>query len=326
MIVARAPLRVSFFGGGTDYPEYFQREPGAVLATAIDKFSYVTASPFPSQLFDYSLRVAYRKVESVKSVAEIEHRVYRECLRLCGLEQDVELHNIADLPAFTGLGSSSTFTVALLHALHSFKGEFVRPMDLAYEAIRIERHILGENVGCQDQTMAAIGGFQMIEFRSEDDIVCHRVPLSPPRRRELEEHLLLVFTRLTRRSSDIVAQQLRRVDDNIATLRRMRAMVDEGVSILTGGQPLAAFGALLHQAWLAKHSLDASVSSAEIDALYQQGLAAGALGGKLLGAGGGGFLLFLAPPEAHPRLRETFASHQVLEIRVDAPGSEIIFS
>jgi D-glycero-alpha-D-manno-heptose-7-phosphate kinase len=326
MIVSRAPLRISFFGGGTDYPEYFQREPGAVLATAIDKFSYVTASPFPSQLFDYSLRIAYRKVESVKSVAEIEHHVYRECLKLCGLEQDIELHNIADLPAFTGLGSSSTFTVALLHALHSFKGEFVRPMDLAYEAIHIERQCLHENVGCQDQTMAAVGGFQMIEFRGEDNILCHRVPLSPQRRLDLEQHLLLVFTRMTRRASDIVAQQLRRVDDNIPTLRRMRAMVDEGLNILTGSQPLEAFGALLHQSWMAKHSLASGVSNGEIDALYEQGLQAGAMGGKLLGAGGGGFLLFFAPPEAHARLRATFASHQLLTAKIDAPGSEIIFS
>jgi D-glycero-alpha-D-manno-heptose-7-phosphate kinase len=297
-----------------------------VLATAIDKFSYVTASPFPSQLFDYSLRIAYRKVESVKSVAEIEHHVYRECLRLCGLEQDIELHNIADLPAFTGLGSSSTFTVALLHALHSFKGEFVRPMDLAYEAIHIERQCLGENVGCQDQTLAAVGGVQLIEFRAEDDIICHRVPLAPARRQELEAHLLLVFTRMTRRASDIVAAQLRRVDDNRPTLRRMRAMVDEGLDILTGGGPLEAFGALLHEAWEAKHSLDHGVSNAEIDALYRQGLEGGALGGKLLGAGGGGFLLFFAPPEAHARLRAAFAQHQLLPVKVDVPGSEIVLA
>jgi len=326
MIVSRAPLRISFFGGGTDYPEYFRREPGAVLATAIDKFSYVTASPFPSQLFDYSLRIAYRKIESVKSVAEIEHHVYRECLRLCGLEQDIELHNIADLPAFTGLGSSSTFTVALLHALHSFKGEFVRPMDLAYEAIHIERQCLHENVGCQDQTLAAVGGRHLIEFRAEDDILCHRVPLAPARREALEQHLLLVFTRMTRKASDVVAHQLSRVEDNRPTLRRMRAMVDEGLSILTGSQPLEAFGALLHQAWQAKHSLDSGISNAEIDTLYEQGRQAGALGGKLLGAGGGGFLLFFAPPEKHPALRAAFASHQLLPVKIDAPGSEIIFS
>jgi len=326
IIRAKAPLRISFFGGGTDYPEYFRHEPGAVLAAAIDKFSYVTASPFPSQLFDYSLRVAYRKVESVTSVSAIEHNVYRECLKLCGLERDVELHNIADLPAFSGLGSSSTFTVALLHALHCFKGEFVRPLDLAYEAIHVERRCLAENVGCQDQSLAALGGFNLVEFRAEDHILCHRVPLPPPRLAELEHHLLLVFTRLTRRASDVVAQQLARVEHNRPTLRRMRAMVDQGWDILTGDQPLSRFGALLHEAWLAKQSLDSGISNGEIDAMYQHGLAAGALGGKLLGAGAGGFLLFFAPPETHPALERAFAHHQLVKVSLGAPGSQIIFS
>jgi D-glycero-alpha-D-manno-heptose-7-phosphate kinase len=326
MIIARAPLRISFFGGGTDYPEYFRHESGAVLATAIDKFSYVTASQFPSQLFDYSLRVAYRKVESVSSLGEIEHSVFRECLKLCGLERDVELHNIADLPAFSGLGSSSTFTVALLHALHSFKGEFVQPIDLAYEAIRIERQCLHENVGCQDQTIAAVGGFDLVEFRAEDHILVHRVPLSPARLAELEQNLLLVFTRITRRASDIVSHQLSRIEQNRPTLRRMRAMVDQGWEILTTNKPLSRFGELLRQAWEAKNSLDNNVSNGEIDVMYRRGLDAGALGGKLLGAGGGGFLLFFAAPEVHPKLVECFAGHQIVKVRLSAPGSQIIFS
>ncbi len=326
MIIARAPVRISFFGGGTDYPEYFTTEPGAVLASAIDKFSYVTANPFPSQLFDYSLRIAYRKIESVTAVSDIEHNVYRECLKLCGLERDIELHNIADLPAFTGLGSSSAFTVALLQALHAFKGEFVRPLDLAYEAIQVERHALQENVGCQDQAMAALGGLNLLEFRAEDHIVCHRVPVAPDRLRELEQHLLLVFTRITRRASEVVAPQLLRVAANRPTLRRMRAMVDEGWDILTSARPLDDFGALLHQAWEAKHSLDSSVSNSEIDALYARGRSAGALGGKLLGAGGGGFLLFFIRPEAQPALEAEFADRQVVRVELNAPGSQIVFS
>lgn len=326
MIIARAPVRISFFGGGTDYPEYFQSEPGAVLASAIDKFSYVTANPFPSQLFDYSLRIAYRKIESVAAVDDIEHNVYRECLKRCGLVRDVELHNIADLPAFTGLGSSSTFTVALLQALHALKGEFVRPLDLAYEAIQIERHALGENVGCQDQAMAALGGLNLLEFRAEDHILCHRVPITPDRLADLEQHLLLVFTRITRRASEVVAHQLKRVDDNRPTLRRMRRMVDEGWNILTSQQPLSEFGGLLHRAWEAKHSLDGSISNPEIDALYQRGRDAGAIGGKLLGAGGGGFLLFFVPPEAQAGLEAEFADRQVIRVKLGAPGSQVIFS
>ncbi|WP_228015999.1 GHMP family kinase ATP-binding protein [Synechocystis salina] len=189
MLISRAPVRISFFGGGTDYPEYFLQHGGAVLATAIDKFSYVTASPFLSHLFDYSIRVSYRKVELVKNPSEMEHVVFRECLKFCGLEKDIELHNVADLPAFTGLGSSSAFTVSLLQALHSFKGEFIRPLDLAYEAIYVERHLVNDKVGCQDQLMAAMGGFNLVEFRKEDDIVVSRVTMAPARMAEFEEHI-----------------------------------------------------------------------------------------------------------------------------------------
>lgn len=326
MLISRAPVRISFFGGGTDYPEYFLRHGGAVLATAIDKFAYLTASPFPSQLFDYTIRLSYRQVELIKNVTEIQHNVYRECLKFCGLERDIELHNVADLPAFTGLGSSSTFTVALLHALHCFKGEFIRPLDLAYEAIHVERNLLHDRVGCQDQLMAAVGGFNLVEFRTETDIIVHRIPLSPQRLAEFEQHLFIVFTGIKRRASEVVAQQLDKVADNTDTLKQMRKMVDEGWDILTGNRPLSAFGNLLHQAWIAKRSLSQVISNSEIDRLYQQGLEGGAWGGKLLGAGAGGFLLFFAPPETHPRLRSIFGDKQVLKVKINAPGSEIIFS
>lgn len=326
MLISRAPVRISFFGGGTDYPEYFLKHGGAVLATAIDKYSYVTASPFLSHLFDYSIRVSYRKVELAKTVQEIEHSVYRECLKFCGLDRDIELHNVADLPAFTGLGSSSAFTVSLLQALHSFKGEFVKPLELAYEAIYVERHLIHDRVGCQDQVMAAMGGFNLVEFRNEDDIIVTRIPLSADRLREFEQHLFIVFTGIRRKAADVVAKQLQRVDDNVATLKLMRSMVDEGCDILTGNRPLTHFGELLHQTWVAKRSLDTSISNAEIDQVYELGLQAGALGGKLLGAGAGGFILFFAPPETHDRLRQAFQHHQVLEIKLAAPGSQIIFS
>jgi D-glycero-alpha-D-manno-heptose-7-phosphate kinase len=326
MLISRAPVRISFFGGGTDYPEYFLKQGGAVLATAINKFSYVTASPFPSHLFDYLIRLSYRKVELVKTVDEIEHSVYRECLKFCGLDKDIELHNVADLPAFTGLGSSSAFTVSLLQALHSFKGEFVRPLDLAYEAIYVERHLVKDRVGCQDQLMSAMGGFNLVEFRTEDDIVVNRVPISPERLAEFEAHIFIVFTGIKRKASQVVEQQLKRVGDNTDTLKKMRQMVDQGWDILTSNQPLSAFGELLHEAWVAKRSLDTVISNPEIDKLYQMGQEAGAWGGKLLGAGAGGFMLFFAPPELHENLKQTFANHQVLSIKINAPGSQIIFS
>ena len=326
MIISRAPVRISFFGGGTDYPEYFLKEGGAVLATAIDKFSYVTASPFLSHLFDYSIRVSYRQAELVRSVNDIQHNVYRECLKLCKLERDIELHNVADLPAFTGLGSSSAFTVSLLHALHSFKGEFLRPIDLAYEAIHVERHLLRDNVGCQDQVLAAMGGFNLIEFRTETDIEVQRVPLLPERLNEFEQHLFVVFSGVKRKASDVVAQQLQRLNQNRKTLRALRAMVDQGYDILTSQRPLREFGILLHSAWEAKRSLDRGVATTQIDEIYRRGLAAGAWGGKLLGAGGGGFMLFLAPPKAHPKLRRAFAGHQLLQLKLNAAGSQIIYS
>jgi D-glycero-alpha-D-manno-heptose-7-phosphate kinase len=326
MIISRAPVRISFFGGGTDYPEHFLEEGGAVLATAIDKYSYITASTFLSHLFDYAVRLSYRQNELVRRVEDIEHNVFRECLKLVGLDRDIELHAVADLPAFTGLGSSSAFTVSLLHALHSFKGDFIPPLDLAYEAIHVERNVLHDRVGCQDQVLAAVGGFNLVEFRTEREIIVRRVPISPERQRQFERHLFVVFTGIRRKAAEVVTTQLAKVAENRAVLGRMRAMVYEGWDILTSQRPLAEFGRLLADAWCAKRSLDGGVSSAEIDVMYEAGRRAGALGGKLLGAGGGGFLLFFAPPELHPRLAEVFKDQQVLEVRCNAPGSEIIFA
>lgn len=324
MKMTRAPLRISFFGGGTDYPEHFTRHGGAVLGSAIDKFSYITASPFPSRLFDYSVRVSYRKVELVKTVDEIEHAVYRACLHYCGLERDIELHNVADLPAFTGLGSSSTFTVGLLHALHAFKEESVSPLDLAYEAIHIERNVLKENVGCQDQALAAVGGLNVIEFRAEDDMKVTPLDLPAGRIEELERHCFVVYTGVRRRASDVVADQLKNVDRNREALLAMRAMVDRGAEILAGGGDLLAFGRLLHDAWERKRALSDTVSNEQIDAMYRTGLEHGAVGGKLLGAGGGGFLLLFAPPERHNDLCTAFDGYQPVDIRLNAPGSTVV--
>jgi len=326
MIITRAPLRVSFCGGGTDFPEYFREHGGAVLATAIDKFSYVTASPFQSHLFDYAVRVSYSQGELVKNINDIQHPVFRECLRFCGFDKDIELHTVADLPAFTGLGSSSSFTVALLQALHAYKGEFVRPLELAYEAIHIERNVLKECVGVQDQTTSAVGGFNVLEFRGEDDIRVHPLALSAKRIAEIEAHCFLLFTGVKRRAHGVEAKKMKKMDDNRDHLRAMRLMVDEGQSLLASGKSLSEFGLLLHNAWLAKRQLEDSVSSPEIDEIYATGRAAGAWGGKLLGAGGGGFVLFIAPPERRHKLEAVFASKHYQSIRINAPGSQVVFA
>jgi D-glycero-alpha-D-manno-heptose-7-phosphate kinase len=326
MIISRAPLRVSFCGGGTDFPEYFRKNGGAVLATAIDQFSYVTASPFQSHLFDYAVRVSYSKGELVRNIDDIEHPVFRECLRFCGFGKDIELHTVADLPAFTGLGSSSSFTVALLQALHAYKGGFVRPLELAYEAIHIERNVLKECVGVQDQAMSAVGGFNVLEFHGENDIRVQPLALSRERIQEIEAHIFLVFTGVKRRAHSLEAKKIQKLEANRDHLREMRLMVDEGRSLLASGNSLSGFGLLLHKAWMAKRQLDDCVSSEEIDEIYAKGLAAGAWGGKLLGAGGGGFILFIAPPECRCKLDGVFSDRHRLNIHVNAPGSQIIFA
>jgi D-glycero-alpha-D-manno-heptose-7-phosphate kinase len=326
MIISRAPLRVSFFGGGTDFPEYFREHGGAVLATAIDKFSYVTVSAFQSHLFDYAVRVSYSKGELVKNLDEIQHPVFRECLRYCGFAKDIEIHTVADLPAFTGLGSSSSFTVSMLQALHAYKGEFIRPLELAYEAIHIERNVLKECVGVQDQATAAIGGFNVLEFHAEDDIRVHSLSLSPGRIQEIEAHLFMVFTGVKRRAHNLEAKKIQNFSANGDHLREMRRMVDDGHDLLVSAKPLAEFGSLLHNAWMAKRRLDGCVSTPEIDMLYEIGIAAGAWGGKLLGAGGGGFILFIAPPECHGKLKKVFSEKHTMNIRINAPGSQVVFA
>ena len=204
--------------------------------------------------------------------------------------------------------------------------DFIPPLDLAYEAIYVERHLVKDKVGCQDQLMAAMGGFNLVEFRKEDDIVVSRVTMTPERMAEFEEHIFIVFTGIKRRAAHVVEKQLKRVGDNRETLKLMRSMVDKGWDILTSNQCLSAFGELLDQAWQAKRSLDVGISNGDIDRIYHQGREAGAWGGKLLGAGAGGFMLFFAPPSVHSHLAETFKDHQVLSVKINAPGSQIIFS
>jgi D-glycero-alpha-D-manno-heptose-7-phosphate kinase len=326
MIISRAPLRISFFGGGSDFPEFFNSESGAVLASAIDKFSYVTASPFHSGLFDYKLRVSYSKGEQVKCLDEIQHPVFRECLRYCNLESDIELHTVADLPSFTGLGSSSSFTVALLNTLYAYQGKNISPLQLAYDSIYIERKILKEWVGIQDQVTAAIGGFNLLEFFAEDDVRVHPIPIELNRIQELEAHIFLLFTGIKRSAQSIERQKIQRIDGLTKSLTSIKKMAYKGLDLLTCNHSLEGFGLLLHQAWIEKKQLADVVSNQEINRLYNQGLEAGAWGGKLLGAGGGGFILFIAPPEAHKQLVHEFTGYQVVACKLNAPGAEVIYS
>lgn len=324
MIITRTPLRISFLGGGTDYPEYFETHGGAVLGTAVDKSAYFSLSRFYSKMFDYSIRIAYRKVECVNSIEELEHVPFRECLRWAGLTRDIEINHSAELPSCTGLGSSSSFTVGLLNTAHAFQHKLVHGLDLAYQAIELERNVLGESVGCQDQTFAAVGGFNLIEFRAMGNFIVHRLPLNPARLHEFEENLLVFYTGIRRKADELASRQVKKVSLNLDRLARMRRMVDEGYRILTGVGDLADFGRLLHDSWMAKRSLDGAISSDTIDDIYDAGIEAGALGGKLLGAGGGGFIAFFVPPERQEAVRIRLAHLQEVEFRINAPGSAVI--
>ncbi|HQU43359.1 MAG: GHMP kinase [Planctomycetia bacterium 21-64-5] len=324
MIISKTPFRMSFFGGGTDYPEYFTRHGGAVLGTAVDKCTYLAATRFYSRLFDYSIRLAYRQVECVSDLEKIEHAPLRECLRWVGITKDIEVDCVAELPSSVGLGTSSSFVVGVLNALYAFQGRLVHPLDLAYQAIELERDVLGESVGCQDQTFAAMGGFNLIEFRTTRDIVVHRVPLSADRKAEFEQHLLVVYSGLRRRASQVAAQQVKKIDRNVQQLKKMRQMVDDAYDILASGQSLAGFGRLLHDGWMLKNSLCDSVSNDAINHIYQQGLEAGALGGKLLGAGGGGFVLFFVPPERRADVLRALAPLETISIGINVPGTQLV--
>jgi D-glycero-alpha-D-manno-heptose-7-phosphate kinase len=325
MIISKTPFRISFFGGGTDYPEYFTKYGGAVLGTAVDKFAYISATHFYSRLFEYCIRLSYRKTECISNLDEIEHGPFRECLRWCGINKDIEIDYTAELPAFSGLGTSSSFVVGLLNTLYAYQGKSVNPIELAYQAIKIEQNVLKETVGCQDQAFAALGGFNVLEFRTKEDIIVHRVPLSPKRTEEFESYLMVVHTGIRRRASSIAANQVKKIDTNRDHLKRMREMVDEGYNILTGSTDLTKFGLLLNEAWQIKSKLDESISNDTIRTIYEKGIKAGALGGKLLGAGGGGFFLFFVSPEKHKKVLKQLGLEEV-PVKVNAPGTHIVYA
>lgn len=328
MIITRTPLRISFFGGGTDFPEYYEKHGGAVLSAAINKYCYINVSEFPSQLFDYGIRISYSQSELVKDTSEIKHPVFRACLEHLNIRSDIELHAVADLPAFTGLGSSSSFTVGILHALHAFRGDRVTAAELAREAIHIERNILDESVGCQDQVAAAYGGFNLIEFTGESAPKVTHVPISLSNLLSLQEHLLLVFTNIKRRAHDIEKNKMANLDVARQEYHLLKEQVSQGMEILKtkGRLDIRAMGELLHEGWMRKRKLSSSVSTPLIDEYYERGIANGAIGGKLLGAGGGGFLMFMAPPERHQFIRDAFPGHHTMALELGSHGSEVIFN
>jgi len=324
MIISRTPFRVSFLGGGTDYPIWYREHGGAVLATTIDKYCHISCRYLPP-FFEHKSRIVYSKIENVKSNNEIEHPAVRGVLQYLKMDSGVEIHHDGDLPARAGLGSSSAFTVGLLSVLSTLKENRLTKMELTKEAIKIEQEILGEFVGSQDQAMAAHGGFCRVDFSTNHEIRISPMIMNPERLSEFQNHLLLFFTGFSRTASEIAKEQIERTHERKSELKQMYQMVDEGISILTGESSLDQFGLLLHESWKLKRSLTPKISSGRIDEIYEAACEAGAIGGKLLGAGGGGFMLLFARPEDHYRIKEKLSDLLYVPFGFETMGSQIIF-
>ena len=324
MIISKTPFRISLFGGGTDYPSWYRDNGGSVLATAIDKYCYISCRYLPP-FFEHKHRVVYSKVESVKEINEIQHPAVRAVLSTLGTNEGLEIHHDGDLPARSGLGSSSSFTVGLINALNALKGQQTSKEDLAKQAIYIEQEVLKENVGSQDQILAAFGGFNRIDFNSDDSFNITPVIINKDLTGQLQNHMLLFFTGLSRYASDIAKDKIANFKNHFRELTQMKEMVNEGLSILqSNSDSIKDLGKLLHESWELKRSLSTKVSTPQIDEIYKSGIESGAIGGKILGAGGGGFILFIAKPENHEKIRTRLKNLVHVSFKFDNTGSKIV--
>jgi D-glycero-alpha-D-manno-heptose-7-phosphate kinase len=324
MIIARTPFRVSFFGGGTDYPSWYRKHGGAVLATTIDKYCYITCRHLPP-FHEHRISLVYSKMEQCNAIDEIRHPAAREVLRFLNVDHGVEIHTDADLPGRSGMGSSSAFTVGLLHAVHALGGRMVGKQQLAAESIHLEQDILKEAVGSQDQVSAAYGGLNHVLFHPNGEISVRPVTISPQRMTELNAHLMMFYTGIRRTAATVASTVIDNIEQRKRQLRIMRDLVDEGLAVVGGAHDITDFGNLLHEAWQAKRALSADVSNADVDRLYERARAAGAIGGKLTGAGGGGFLLLFVEPDRQDAVRQEFGELIHVPFRFDFSGSQIIY-
>jgi D-glycero-alpha-D-manno-heptose-7-phosphate kinase len=323
MIITRTPLRISFFGGGTDYPIWYREHGGAVLSTTVDKCCYITCRYLPP-FFEYHSRISYSKVENVSNNDSIEHPSVRACLQFLEIHEGVEVHHVADLPARTGLGTSSAFTVGLLLGLYALKNEMRDKHALAADAIHVEQNLLREAVGAQDQVSAAYGGFNRINFNADGTIEVSRILAAPARLLELEQHLALYFTGFSRTASEVAKEQIKATPRKERELATMLQMVGEAEAIVTSPRrSLDEFGRLLHESWKLKRSLTGNITNNNINDIYEAGLSAGALGGKLLGAGGGGFMLFFVLPQRRETLRQRLKSLLCVPVAFSQKGSQV---
>jgi D-glycero-alpha-D-manno-heptose-7-phosphate kinase len=326
MIITQTPVRISFLGGGTDYPEYFSRFGGATLGTTIDRYTYVTVSPL-TRFFDHRIRISYSKTELCKSVDEIQHPAVRECLRFMNIEEGVEIAVVSDLPARTGLGSSSCFTVGLLHALYAFKGTMVSRERLARESVYVEREMIKERVGLQDQYTCACGGILHLEFRDSSRVHITPITISSERARALEERLMILYTGIQRNAHQVLEEQVEKTKSGAINshLAELHGLVPQGVEVLSNGHDLAAVGELLHQGWLLKRRFSDAISNSFIDDAYERARRAGAVGGKLLGAGSGGFLLLYVEPYNQRDVERALPDLRRVDFHLENGGSRVIF-
>ncbi len=322
MIISQTPLRISFFGGGTDFREFYQEEPGWVLSSAIDKYIFVTIK----ERFDDKIRVGYTRTELVDSIDEVEHELVRECLRKTGITKSIEINTMADIPSEgSGLGSSSTLTVGLLHAMYMYLGTPKDHAALAREACEVEIDALKKPIGVQDQYIASYGGQRFFEFCADGQMEVQSIGMDPNVARRLNQNLMLFYTNVARKAESVLAEQRENIPDRRATLREMKKMAVTGRTLLERGR-IDDFGALMHEAWLLKKQLASKVSNPAIDELYTAAINAGALGGKITGAGGGGFLMLYCPRERQDAVRSALHHLPELPFHLERDGTKVIFN
>ena len=325
MVITRTPYRISFFGGGTDYPVWFEKNGGAVLSTAINKYCYITTRYLPP-FWECKYRLRYTNPEETKEIRLIKHPSIRECLLHLNFEQGIEMQHNTDIPGKAGLGSSSAFTVGFLKSLYTLRGQEISKEKLALEAIHVEQKKIGENVGSQDQTIAAFGGFRRIDFLPNGGLKVASVEMSPERKKDLEDNLLLFFIGFPRNASEIAAEQIKNTPSKTLELQKIRGLVDEAHAILINEKKsLDSLGELLHEGWNIKRSLSSKISNPVIDEIYNSAIGAGALGGKVLGAGGGGFMLFYVPREFQSKVKSKLSGLLEVPFEFEELGSKVIY-
>ncbi len=324
MIISRTPFRMSFFGGGTDFPAWYLKHGSKVLAATIDKYCYISCRYLPP-FFEHKYRMVYSKIETARNIGEIEHPAIRAVLGEMECDRGLEIHHDGDLPARSGLGSSSAFTVGLINAIMALNGRYISKEDIAKQAIHIEQNVIKENVGSQDQVLTAYGGFNKVEFKVDGSFEVSPIIMGKEKLSILESHFMLFFTGFSRIASDVEKSKIQNMDKKTTELFAIRAMVDEALSILVGREDvLDEFGKLLHQAWLFKRSLSEKVSTPEIDLIYETALRSGATGGKILGAGGGGFLLLYVKPEFQTKVKESLRHLIHVPFQFESSGTKIV--